>query len=146
MQKRRSCRAFVLPVLFLSVVGVSGCSGSGDAAGGGLSVADRARTAKTCVDVAGSVQKATDVGAKVAQGAITQTEAAAQLEPIAAEVASLAKENAELPVGKNLQKLSDDIAALQKVSPDASTDFKTAAESLAAQSKTVLDDCTAISK
>lgn len=132
-------------MLVLSVLGLSGCSTSGDS-GGGLSLADKARTVQTCVDVAGSVKSATDVGAKVAQGAMTQTEAAAQLEPIAAEVASLAEKNAALPIGKNLAKLSDSVAALQKVSPDSPTDFQAAAESLAAQAKTVLADCTDVGK
>jgi len=100
----------------------------------------------SCVDVAGSVQSAAEVGAKVAQGSITQTDAAAQLEPIATKVTSLAKENAALPIGKNLQKLSDSIVALQKVSPNTPTDFQAAAETLAAQTKIVVADCAAIGK
>jgi len=84
------------------------------------------------------------VGAKVAQGTITQAEASAQLRPIATEVASLAEKNAALPIGKNLRKLSDSVVALQKVSPDAPTDFQAAAESLASQTKIVVADCAAI--
>ena len=145
MPKRRIGPALAVTTLILSVAGLTGCGTSGDAAGGGSSVVDKAKTAKVCVDVASSAQGAADVGMKVARGTITQAEAAAQLEPIAAEVAALAKDNAVLPLGKNLQQLSDNIASLQKVSPDAPTDFKAAAESLAAQSRTVLDDCTAIS-
>ncbi|MHB8274935.1 MAG: hypothetical protein ACYDC9_09240 [Dermatophilaceae bacterium] len=137
-------RALVAPVLVLSVVGLAGCGTSGDAAGGGLSLVDKAKTAQICVKVASSVQSAADVGAKVAQGAITQTEAAAQLEPIATEVASLAEQNAALPIAKNLQKLSEHIVALQKVSPDAPTVFRAAAESLASQAKVVVADCAAI--
>src|SRR5680860_1054076 len=87
MLKRRYGPACVVPILILSVAGLTGCSTSGDAAGGGLSLVDKAKTAKVCVDVAGSAQGAADVGTKVAQGTITQAEAAAQLEPIAAEVA-----------------------------------------------------------
>jgi hypothetical protein len=142
MLKRRYSRALVVPVLFLSVVGLGGCSKSGDAAG----LVDKAKTAKVCVDVASSVQSAADVGAKVAQGTITQAEASAQLRPIATEVASLAEKNAALPIGKNLRKLSDSVVALQKVSPDAPTDFQTAAESLASQTKIVVADCAAIGK
>lgn len=99
-----------------------------------------------CVDVAGSVQSAADVGAKVSQGSITQAEAAAQLEPIAAEVTTLAKDNAALPIGTNLQKLSDSIDALKNVSPNTPTDFQKAAEVLASQTKVVLADCTNIGK
>lgn len=126
----------------MGVVGLSGCSTSGDAADGdGLSLAEKANTAKVCVDVASAVKSASDVGAKVAQGATTQADAAVQLEPIAARVESLAEQNAALPIGKNLQQLSDSVAALQKVSPDAPTDFQAAAESLASQTKIVVADC-----
>jgi len=144
MRKRRYGPAFVVPVLILSVAGLTGCSTSGDAAGGGLSLVDKAKTAKVCVDVVGSAQGAADVGTKVAQGSMTQAEAAAQLEPIAAEVASLAEQNAALPIGKNLQKLSDSVGSLQKVSPDAPTNFQSAAESLGSQANLVVADCAAI--
>ena len=144
MRKRRYGPAFVVPVLILSVAGLTGWSTSGDAAGGGLSLVDKAKTAKVCVDVVGSAQGAADVGTKVAQGSMTQAEAAAQLEPIAAEVASLAEQNAALPIGKNLQKLSDSVGSLQKVSPDAPTNFQSAAESLGSQANLVVADCAAI--
>ena len=75
---------------------------------------------------------------------MTQAEAAAQLEPIAAEVASLAEQNAALPIGKNLQKLSDSVGSLQKVSTDAPTNFQSAAESLGSQANLVVADCAAI--
>ncbi|HEY8618800.1 MAG TPA: hypothetical protein VIM01_01825 [Dermatophilaceae bacterium] len=146
MLNRRRGLALAVPVLVLGVIGLAGCGGSDGSAGSGLSLGDKAKTAKLCVDVAGSVQSAAEVGAKVAQGSITQTDAAAQLEPIAAKVTSLAKENAALPIGKNLQKLSDSIVALQKVSPNTSTDFQAAAETLASQTKGVLADCTNIGK
>jgi hypothetical protein len=146
MLNRRRGLALVVPVLALGVIGLAGCGGSDGSAGGGLSLGDKAKTAKLCVDVAGSAQSAADVGAKVAQGSITQADAAAQLEPIATKVTSLAKENAALPIGKNLQKLSDSIVALQKVSPNTPTDFQAAAETLAAQTKVVLADCTNIIK
>ena len=144
MLKRRYGPVFVVPVLILSVAGLTGCSTSGDAAGGGPSLVDKAKTAKVCVDVAGSAQGAADVGTKVAQGTMTQAEAAAQLEPIAAEVASLAEQNAGLPIGKNLQKLSDSVGSLQKASADAPTDFQAAAESLGSQANLVVADCAAI--
>lgn len=144
MLKRRYGPAFVVPVLILSFAGLTGCDSSGDAAGGGLSLVDKAKTVKVCVDVAGSAQSAADVGAKVAQGTITQAEAAAQLEPIATEVASLAEQNAGLPIGKNLQKLSDSVGSLQKVSPDAATDFQAAAQSLGSQANRVVADCAAV--
>ena len=144
MRKRRYGPAFVVPVLILSVAGLTGCSTSGDAAGGGLSLVDKAKTAKVCVDVVGSAQGAADVGTKVAQGSMTQAEAAAQLEPIAAEVASLAEQNAALPIGKNLQKLSDSVGSLQKVSPDAPANFQSAAQSLGSQANLVVADCAAI--
>lgn len=143
MLKRRYGPAFVVPALILSVAGLTGCSRS-EGAGGGLSLVDKAKTAKVCVDVAGSAQGAADVGTKVTQGTITQAEAAAQLEPIATEVASLAEQNAALPIGKNLQKLSDSVGSLQKVSPGAATDFQAAAESLGSQANIVVADCAAI--
>ena len=144
MLKRRFGPALVVPTLILGAAGLTGCSTSGDAGGGGLSLVDKAKTAKVCVDVAGSAKGAADVGAKVAQGTITQAEAAAQLEPIATEMASLAEQNAGLPIGKNLQKLSDSVASLQKVSPDAATDFQVAAQSLGSQANIVVADCAAI--
>jgi hypothetical protein len=144
MLKRRYGPAFVVPALILSAAVLTGCSTSGGAAGGGLSLVDKAKTAKVCVDVAGAAQGAADVGAKVAQGTITQAEAVAQLEPIATEVASLAEQNAALPIGKNLQKLSDSVGSLQKVSPDAPTDFQATAESLGSQANLVVADCAAI--
>lgn len=144
MLKRRYGPAFVVPALILSVAGLTGCGTSGDAAGGGLSLVEKAKTAKVCIDVAGSAQSAADVGAKVAQGVITQEEAAAQLEPIATEMASLAEQNAALPIGQNLQKLSDSVGSLQKVSPGAATDFQAAAESLGSQANIVVADCAAI--
>ncbi len=141
-RRRPRRRVLVLCVLVVSVAALTGCGKSGD--GGGLSLVDKAKTASVCLGVSGSVKSATDIGTKVAQGSITQADAAAQLEPIAADVEALAKKNAALPIGANLQKLSESITALQKVSPDAATDFQAAAQSLAAQAKTVVDDCAAI--
>ncbi|GEM_PF-1653700 len=139
---RPRSRVLVVSVLIVSVFVLTGCSKSGD--GGGLSLVDKAKTASVCLDVAGSVKSATDVGTKVAQGSIAQADAAAQLQPIAADVETLAKKNAAVPIGAHLQKLAESITALQKVSPDAATDFQTAAQSLAAQAKVVVNDCAAI--
>jgi hypothetical protein len=139
---RHRSRVLVVFVLIVSVVALTGCSKSGD--GGGLSLVDKAKTASACLEVTGSVKSAVDVGTKVADGSLTQAEAVAQLEPIATGVETLAKKNAALPIGANLQKLSESITALQKVSPNAATDFQTAAQSLAAQAKVVVNDCAAI--
>ena len=139
---RQRSRVLVVSILALGVVALTGCSKSGD--GGGLSLGDKAKTASVCLEVTGSVKSATDVATKVANGSITQGDAPGQLAPIAAGVETLAKKNAARPIGANLQKLSDSITALQKVSPDAATDFQAAAQSLAAQAKTVVDDCAAI--
>ena len=135
-------RVLAVSVLIVSVVSLTGCSTSGD--GGGLSLVDKAKTASVCLEVTGSVKSAAEVGTNVARGSLTQADAVAQLEPIAADVETLAKKNAALPIGANLQKLSESVTALQKVSPDATTDFRAAAQSLAAQAKAVVDDCTAI--
>jgi len=134
----------VVPVLVLSVIGLAGCSGSGGDGDGGLSLADKAKTVQLCVDVATSAKSAADIGTKVANGAITQAEAVTALEPIASHVTTLADENAALPIGKNLKKLSDSMKALQKVDPNTPTGFQKAADTLAAESKAVLADCTAI--
>ena len=141
---RPRSRVLVVSVLIVSVAALTGCNTSGD--GGGLSLADKAKTASVCLGVTGAVKSATDVGTKVANGSITQGDAAGQLAPIAADVEALAKKNAALPIGANLQKLSASITALQKVGPDAATDFQAAAQALAAQAKTVVDDCAAIGK
>ena len=141
---RHRSRVLVVSVLIVSVAVLTGCSTSGD--GGGLSLAGKAKTASVCLGVTGAVKSATDVGTKVANGSITQGDAAGQLTPIAADVEALAKKNAALPIGANLQKLSASITALAKVSPDAATDFQSAAQSLAARAKTVVDDCAAIGK
>jgi hypothetical protein len=133
-------------VLVTGVVGLAGCGGSEDSAGGGLSLADKAKTVKVCVDVAGSLQSAADVGGQIAHGSITQAEAATQLEPIAAKVTVLANDNAALPIGENLQKLSEDITALQKATPNTPTDLQAAAEALATRTKLVLADCKNVGK
>lgn len=146
MPTSRSRLVLGVLVLVLAVVGLTGCSGSGEEPDGGLSLADKARTVSLCLDVAASAQSAADVGARVAQGAITQAQAAAELEPIATRVSSLAAQNAALPIGKNLQKLSDRMVALQKVDPSTPTDFQAAADALASESRAVLDDCTAVGK
>ncbi len=139
---RHRSRVLVVSVLIASIVALTGCSKSGD--GGGLSLVDKAKTASVCLEVTGSVKSAVDVATKVAHGSITRGDAPGQLAPIAADVETLAKKNAALPIGANLQKLSESITALQKVSPDAATDFQAAAQSLAAQARTVVDDCAAI--
>jgi len=146
MPIRHRSPVLVVSVLIVSVAALTGCSTSGDGGGGGLSLADKAKTASVCLGVTGAVKSATDVGTKVANGSITQGDAAGQLAPIAADVEALAKKNAALPIGANLQKLSASITALQKVGPDAATDFQAAAQALAAQAKTVVDDCAAIGK
>src|SRR5680860_1149399 len=101
MLKRRYGPACVVPILILSVAGLTGCSTSGDAAGGGLSLVDKAKTAKVCVDVAGSAQGAADVGTKVAQGTITQAEAAAQLEPIGSPAFCSARDATSAAIGSS---------------------------------------------
>ena len=147
MLKCRRGRALVVPVLALAITGVSGCSKAGDVAGGGgLSLVDKAKTVQICVDVAGSLTSAAAVGAKVAQGSITQADAAAQLQPIAASVTTLAGQNASLPIGKGLQQLSDSIIGLQKVSSSAPSDVQAAAASLASATKGVLASCADIGK
>lgn len=139
---RQRSRVRVVSVLIVSVFALTGCSKSGD--GSGLSLVDKAKTASVCLEVTGSVKSAAEVAANVARGSVTQADAVAQLGPIAADVETLAKKNAALPIGANLQKLSESITALQKVSPDPATDFQAAAQSLAAQARTVVDDCAAI--
>ena len=147
MLKRRRGRALVVPVLVLTITGVSGCSKAGDVAGGGgLSLVDKAKTVQICVDVAGSLKSAAAVGAKVAQGSITQADAAAQLQPIAASVTTLAGQTASLPIGKGLQQLSDSIIGLQKVSSSAPSDVQAATASLASATQSVLASCADIGK
>lgn len=138
--------AVVLPVLVLTVGGLSGCDKSADGAGGGLSLGDKAKTVQTCVDVATAAQKAAEVGAKVAQGALSQADAAAQLQPIATHLMSLAEQDAGLPIGKGLRKLSDSITALQKASPKVPADLQAAGQSLASETKSVLAECADIGK
>ena len=147
MLKRRRGPALVVPVLVLTIAGLSGCTKAEDGAGGGgLSLVDKAKTVQICVDVAGSVKSAAAVGAKVAQGSITQADAAAQLQPIATRVTSLAGQNPSLPIGKGLQQLSDSIIGLQKVSSSTPSDAQTAAASLASATQSVLADCADIGK
>jgi hypothetical protein len=138
--------ALAVPLLVLSVAGLTGCGGSGDAPGGGSSLVDKAKTAQICVEVAGSVPTAGDVAAKVAQGSITPAEAEAELQPIATRMKALSDENPSLPIGQNLKQLSDDIVVLQKAGSAAPADAQAAAQSLSATAKSVLADCAGITK
>ena len=144
MPIRHRSPVLVVSLLIVSFAALTGCSTSGDGGGGGLSLADKAKTASVCLGVTGAVKSATDVGTKVANGSITQGDAAGQLAPIAADVEALAKKNAALPIGANLQKLSDSIVALQQVGPDAAPDFQSAAQALSAQTKTLLAPCASL--
>jgi len=139
--------ALVLPLLVLGAVSLAGCGSSeeGGAGGdGGLSFVDKAKTVQVCVDVAGSVQSAAAVGTQVASGALTQEEAATQLEPISTEVTKLAQENESLPIGTSLKELSEGIAGLEKVSSSAPAEIQAATESMSTVAKKVLDDCSAV--
>ena len=142
MLSRRHGIALVVAPLFLTLAGLTGCSASGDDAGGASPVTDKAKTAQTCVKVADSAKSANEVVSKVAHGAITQGEAAALLAPIADDVTALAKQSAGLPISEILQKMSDSVVALQKVSPDSIDDAEAAAVELTASTRSVLVYCT----
>jgi len=86
----------VLAALLVAGCGSSGGSGSGS--GSGLSVQQRLQTGQVCVDVAGSVSTAAQVGLKLANGSITQADATTQLQPVTKHVSDLASQNAALPM------------------------------------------------
>ena len=142
------CRGRVLiSTLILAVAGLSGCNGSGNGTGtSGPSLVDKAKTIQVCVDVAGSIKGAATVGANLSQGAITQSAAMAQLQPIANQVTTLAGQNSSLPISKTLAQLSDSITAVEKVNPTAPADIQAAANSLATATKGVLTDCASVGK
>lgn len=129
-----------LGVALLLLPAVAGCSSSK----GGLSVTDRASTLSVCTDVASDVKDAAAVAEKAASGQVTQSEAQAQLAPIAAKVQDLASKNTNLPVGTSLTTLSKDITALQKITPSDAAGLKTAASQLGTDVKAVLSSCAAV--
>jgi hypothetical protein len=129
-----------LAVALLLVPAVAACGSSK----GGLSVTDRANTLSVCTDAASDVKDASVVAEKAASGQVTQSEAQAQLAPIAAKVQDLASKNANLPVGTSLTTLSKDITALQKITPSDAAALKTAASQLGTDVKAVLSSCAAV--
>ena len=119
---------------------VAGCGGSSS----GLSVQQRVQTGQVCVDVAGSVSTAAQVGLKLANGSITQADATAQLQPVTTRVRDLATQNAALPIGTSLQQLSDSIGKVQAASPGNVADVKAAGSQLTTATKDLLSSCAAI--
>lgn len=129
-----------LGVALLLVPAMAACSSSK----GGLSVTDRASTLSVCTDVASDVKDAAVIAEKAASGQVTQSQAQAQLAPIAAKVQDLASKNANLPVGTSLTTLSKDITALQKITPSDAAGLKTAGSQLGTDVKAVLSSCAAV--
>ncbi len=127
----------------LAALLVAGCGSSGGS-GSGLSVQQRLQTGQVCVDVAGSVSTAAQVGLKLANGSITQAGATTQLQPVTKHVSDLASQNAALPIGTNLKQLSDSIGKVEAISPTNVADVKAAGSQLTTATKDLLASCAAI--
>ncbi len=131
----------------LAVLLVAGCGSSGSSGGSGgsrLSVQQRLQTGQVCVDVAGSVSTAAQVGLKLANGSITQADATTQLQPVTKHVSDLASQNAALPIGTSLKQLSDSIGKVEAISPTNVADVKAAGSQLTTTTKDLLASCAAI--
>ncbi len=137
--------SFVPAVLAVLLVAGCGSSGSSGGSGGsGLSVQQRLQTGQVCVDVAGSVSTAAQVGLKLANGSITQADATTQLQPVTKHVSDLASQNAALPIGTSLKQLSDSIGKVEAISPTNVADVKAAGSQLTTTTKDLLASCAAI--
>jgi hypothetical protein len=137
--------SFVPAVLAVLLVAGCGSSGSSGGSGGsGLSVQQRLQTGQVCVDVAGSVSTAAQVGLKLANGSITQADATTQLQPVTKHVSDLASQNAALPIGPSLKQLSDSIGKVEAISPTNVADVKAAGSQLTTTTKDLLASCAAI--
>ncbi len=125
---------------------VAGCGGSGGSgsSGSGLSVQQRLQTGQVCVDVAGSVSTAAQVGLKLGSGSITQAAATTQLQPVTKHVSDLASQNAALPIGPSLKQLSEAVATVEAVSPSNVADVQAAGSQLTTATKDLLSSCAAI--
>jgi len=124
---------------------VAGCGSSGgNSSGSGLSVQQRLQTGQVCVDVAGSVSTAAQVGLKLGNGSITQAAATTQLQPVTKHVSDLASQNAALPIGPSLKQLSEAIAKVEAISPSNVADVKAAGSQLTTATKDLLSSCAAI--
>jgi len=135
----------VLAALLVAGCGSSGGgSGSGSGSGSGLSVQQRLQTGQVCVDVAGSVSTAAQVGLKLANGSITQAAATTQLQPVTKHVSDLASQNAALPIGTSLKQLADSIGKVEAISPTNVADVKAAGSQLTTATKNLLASCAAI--
>ncbi len=104
----------------------------------------RLQTGQVCVDVAGSVSTAAQVGLKLANGSSSQADATTQLQPITKHVSDLASQNAALPIGTSLKQLSDSIAKVEAISPTNVVDVKAAGSQLTTATKDLLASCAAV--
>jgi len=119
---------------------IAGCGGGSS----GLSGQQRLQTGQVCVDVAGSVSTAAQVGLKLANGSMTQADATARLQPIAKHVSDLATQNASLPVGTSLKQLADSISKVQTISPSKLADVQAGGTQLTTATKDLLTSCAAV--
>lgn len=119
---------------------LAGCGGGSS----GLTGQQRLQTGQVCVDVAGSVSTAAQVGLKLANGSITQADATARLQPIEKHVSDLATQNTSLPVGASLKQLADSISKIQTVSPSNAADVRAGGTQLTTASKDLLTSCAAV--
>ena len=136
----------VLAALLVAGCGSSGGSGSSNSSGSGsgLSVQQRLQTGQVCVDVAGSVSTAAQVGLKLANGSITQADATTQLQPVTKHVSDLASQNPALPIATSLKQLSDSVGKVEAISPTNVADVKAAGSQLTTATKDLLASCAAI--
>jgi len=136
----------VLAALLVAGCGSSGGSGSSNSSGSGsgLSVQQRLQTGQVCVDVAGSVSTAAQVGLKLANGSITQADATTQLQPVTKHVSDLVSQNAALPIATSLKQLSDSVGKVEAISPTNVADVKAAGSQLTTATKDLLATCAAI--
>lgn len=111
---------------------------------GGLSVQQRFQTGQVCLDVAGSVTSAAQVGLKLANGSLSQPEAATQLAPVEKHIADLAAQNASLPLAATLKELTDSIAKVRSANPASAADVQAAGSQVTTATKNLLSGCAAV--
>jgi hypothetical protein len=149
----------VVPLLFVSGAALTGCTDSPaervpaptvvnsarDAAGAvsraDAAKADAAKTVKICADVADSVKIAAAVGAKAADGSLTQAQAVVQMRPISTQFLSLSDKYQFLPIGPVLWQVGVSGDALERSNAKTPAEIQDAARVLASATKNLIYEC-----
>lgn len=106
-----------------------------------LSLAQRAKEAKVCLQASKELETAAPVLTQITSKKVTPTQAMTELKPVAAKIDALAMANTALPVGPALRTLSADIAAAEKVSPKNAAAVQAEVKKLTTDAAAVLGHC-----